>query len=77
MSGRRAGNAIKIQYPEKLDDLPDLPPHLNQEVLSTNPFRYQRKGDSYILYSVGWNQKDDGGVLAADSKEGDWPWPSP
>ena len=65
------------QYPDKLDELPDLPAHLNQEVLSEQPLRYQRKGDGYLLYSIGWNQKDDGGVLAKDDKEGDWVWPSP
>ena len=67
------------QYPDKLDDLPDLPAHLNQEVLSTDPLRYQRKGDGYLLYSVGWNQKDDGGVLSqpGHDDQGDWPWPSP
>jgi len=65
------------QYPEKLEELPDLPAHLNQEVLSEEPLRYERKGDGYLLYSVGWNQKDDGGVVAKDDKEGDWVWPSP
>jgi hypothetical protein len=65
------------QYPDKLDDLPDLPAHLNQEVLSKEPLRYQRKGDGYLLYSIGWNSKDDGGVRATDDTQGDWPWPSP
>jgi hypothetical protein len=67
------------QYPDKLDDLPELPPHLDQEVLSEQPLHYQRKGDDYLLYSVGWNQKDDGGTLDAhnDERKGDWPWPSP
>jgi hypothetical protein len=67
------------QYPDKLDDLPDLPAHLNQEVLSENPLQYHRKGDSYLLYSTGWNQKDDGGVLPepGHDDQGDWPWPSP
>jgi hypothetical protein len=65
------------QYPEKLDDLPELPAHLNQEVLTDHPLHYQRKGDGYLLYSIGWNQKDDGGVLAKDARDGDWPWPGP
>jgi len=65
------------QYPEKLDELPDLPAHLNQEVLSEQPLHYQRKGEGYALYSVGWNQKDDGGVYSNDAQMGDWPWPSP
>ena len=67
------------QYPDKLDQLPDLPAHLNQEVLSEQPLRYQRKGDSYLLYSIGWNQKDNGGKVAIDNKaaDGNWPWPKP
>jgi hypothetical protein len=65
------------QYPDSLNGLPDLPPHLNQEVLSEQPLQYHRKGDGYSLYSLGWNQKDDGGVYNTDPKEGDWPWPSP
>jgi len=64
-------------YPEKLEELPDLPAHLNQEVLSEEPLRYQRKGDGYQLYSVGWDQKDDGGVFNKDDRMGDWPWPGP
>jgi len=65
------------QYPEHLDDLLDLPTHLNQEVLSEQPLHYQRKGDGYQLYSIGWNQKDEGGLFSKEAKEGDWPWPSP
>jgi tetratricopeptide (TPR) repeat protein len=65
------------QYPDKLEELPDLPAHLNQEVLSETPLRYQRKGEGYLLYSVGWDQKDDGGVMDDNDKVGDWAWPSP
>ena len=40
--------------------------------------RDRRKGDGYQLYSIGWDQKDDGGVLDThDPLFGDWPWPSP
>jgi hypothetical protein len=68
------------QYPDKLEELPDLPTHLNQEVLSEKPFRYERKGNGYLLYSVGWNQQDDGGVPATydpPNNKDDLPWPSP
>jgi hypothetical protein len=65
------------QYPETLDKLPDLPAHLNQEVLSERPLRYQRQGNGYQLYSVGWDPKDDGGKYDIDARKGDWPWPSP
>lgn len=65
------------RYPEKLEELPDLPPHLDQEVFNEQPLHYARKGDGYLLYSVGWNQKDDGGTRSDDPAEGDWVWPSP
>jgi hypothetical protein len=74
------------QYPQELDELPDLPPHLNQEVLSKQPLHYQRKGDGYLLYSTGWDRKDHGGVRTGPRVEDgakvanadyDWVWPSP
>jgi hypothetical protein len=65
------------QYPEKLDDLPDLPLHLNQEVLDNQPLHYQRRAGTYSLYSLGWRQKDDGGQFSSDPQQGNWPWPSP
>jgi hypothetical protein len=74
------------QYPEVLPALPDLPPHLDQEVCSELPLRYEPKGDGYQLYSIGWDQKDDGatrtrrvpdknGVM--QQEDADWVWPSP
>jgi len=38
---------------------------------------YRREGDSYVLYSVGANMKDDGGVQfepRANRKKGDIIW---
>jgi hypothetical protein len=73
-------------YPEKLDELPDLPPHLNQEVLSEQPLHYQRKGNGYLLYSVGLDRTDHGGVPSGprvvagqnvQNADYDWVWPSP
>jgi hypothetical protein len=33
----------------------------------------------FLLYSVGWNETDDGGTAGtlADVKKGDWVWPYP
>ena len=34
----------------------------------------------FVLYSVGWNEKDDGGVPGKtrfDESEGDWVWEYP
>jgi len=57
-----------------------MPAYLNQEVLSRDEFRYQPKSNGYQLYSVGWNQKDDGGepknYLPPNNKD-DWLWPNP
>jgi hypothetical protein len=50
--------------------------------MNGEPYHYRLKPDgTFLLYSVGWNQKDDGGKVgrkdgAVDHLEGDWPWPS-
>jgi hypothetical protein len=36
-----------------------------------------RDGDRFLLYSIGWNEKDDGGTPAVpgeDIQSGDWAW---
>ena len=54
------------------------------DVISGEPLKYRRTDDGqFLLYSVGWNGKDDGGNVAmtkgttpqADHMEGDWVWP--
>lgn len=57
------------------------------DVIDGKPLRYCRNADGgYILYSVGWNQTDDGGQLAwvnnkkdtnLDVSAGDWVWQIP
>jgi len=34
--------------------------------------------DHFILYSIGWNEKDDGGTSGESlfAREGDWVWKS-
>jgi hypothetical protein len=72
-------------YPENLDQLVpqfvDKPP---VDVCDGKPLRYRKLPEGqFLLYSVGWNQKDDGGatqVMKPDGsdfvpKEGDWVWP--
>ncbi len=29
---------------------------------------------TYVLYSVGWNEIDDGGVAGTTPADGDWVW---
>ena len=39
------------------------------------PLKYHRTADGrFVLYSVGWNGKDDGGVAGKAVEEGDWVW---
>lgn len=61
--------------PQFVADVP-LDPMINQ------PFHYQPTDDGwFLLYSVGLNGKDDGGVMKSDERsdqeEKDWPWPVP
>jgi len=70
------------KFPEKLDALvPRFVATLPRDVISGEPLRYRRDGDGYVLYSVGWNQKDDGGQPGAKSalasEDGDWVWQMP
>jgi hypothetical protein len=57
------------QYPETLQALrPQFMDRLSND-------------SQFILYSVGWNEKDDGGVPSQhglfDDQEGDWVWAYP
>ncbi len=71
------------QLPETLDQLtPKFIAKLPTDVISGGPLHYQRKADGhFLLYEVGWNGTDDGGVIAKDSsgnvdpEKGDWVWP--
>lgn len=55
-------------YPETLEALKiELP----EDRYSGKPFIYKRKGAGFLMYSVGWNQKDDGGI---SFKEKDIVW---
>ncbi len=73
----------KGQFPEKLESLtPQYISRLPNDVITGQPYKYRRTDDGqFILYSVGWNEKDDGGVPGThglyDDKEGDWVWDYP
>jgi hypothetical protein len=77
-------------YPGSLDDLaPAFLPEVPHDVINGEPYRYRLKPDgTFLLYSVGWNQTDEGGLVvtslpsSADpddspQKHGDWVWPTP
>jgi hypothetical protein len=52
-------------FPEQLNALmPDLAERLPSDVLSGDSYKYKRiDSNRFLLYSVGWNGKDDGGVF--------------
>lgn len=74
-------------YPESLEAL--VPASLDQlphDIMTGDPYHYRlRPEGTFLLYSVGWNQKDDGGTeiyqkdspQAEDKTQGDWVWPTP
>ena len=72
------------QFPDTVDVLtPRFISPLPHDVITGGPYKYRRAADGqFVLYSVGWNEKDDGGVPGKklfDQSEGDWVWqyPSP
>ncbi len=72
------------QFPDTLDALtPRFISQLPHDMITGELYKYRRTADGqFVLYSVGWNEKDDGGVPGKtlfDEKEGDWVWqyPSP
>jgi len=73
-------------YPSSLDALvPAYISELPHDVVTGDPYHYQLRPDgTFLLYSVGWNQTDDGGktvyknnLTALDYEKGDWVWPTP
>jgi hypothetical protein len=79
-------------YPDRLDWLvSECVPNLSTDIISGQPLHYKSSGDAhYLLYSVGWNEIDDGGKVfsgkvdagagrldresSAPSLEADWVW---
>ena len=79
-------------FPEALDTLaPQFIDKLPHDIISgqpsqgsgsaSQPLHYRRTSDGqFVLYSVGWNETDDGGVAgidkdgAVDMQSGDWVW---
>jgi hypothetical protein len=72
------------KLPASLDGLaPRFIAAIPGDVIDGRPLRYRLDPDGgYVLYSIGWNQTDDGGVLAwskdkkvsVDIEHGDWVW---
>lgn len=71
------------QYPEQLDLLvPRFIARIPNDVITGELLKYRREADgTFVLYSVGWNEADDGGEpgltksgAAPDPNQGDWVW---
>jgi hypothetical protein len=66
-------NALDALVPQYLAAVP-------RDVIDGQPLRYRRDGlDKFTLWSVGWNQTDDGGEIVRngdrlDETKGDWVW---
>ncbi|MGO8766287.1 MAG: hypothetical protein ACLQSR_14265 [Limisphaerales bacterium] len=74
-------------YPDSLDALaPQFMQEVPHDIINGEPLHYQKTDDwQFILYSVGWNETDDGGTVAyhqgssqtVDINQGDWVWRYP
>jgi hypothetical protein len=75
---------IDGDYPASLDVLVpqfiEQPPH---DLIGGHPLHYRRTDNGkFVLYSVGWNERDDGGQPGLDRQGhedhqfGDWVWPN-
>jgi hypothetical protein len=75
------------EFPESLDALaPQFIEKIPHDIINSQPLHYRRTDDGqFVLYSVGWNETDDGGVVAftkgktpsVDNNKGDWVWRYP
>ena len=80
-------------YPDSLDAIASqFPEGIPHDIINGEPLHYRRTDDGqFILYSVGWNETDDGGVVVfkntsnprdesktgIDMDKGDWVWRYP
>jgi hypothetical protein len=65
---------LEVLRPQYLDKLP-------HDIIGGQPLHYRRtEAGKFLLYSIGWNDKDDGGTVALaqsgaeDREHGDWVW---
>jgi hypothetical protein len=73
------------EYPKTLDALaPQFIEKLPHDIINGQPLHYRREANGqFLLYSVGWNEADDGGQVGLnkdgkfDWQRGDWVWQYP
>jgi hypothetical protein len=74
-------------YPGSLGELtPKFIDEVPHDIMNGQSYHYRLNGDgTFLLYSVGWNQKDDSGTVGFDKdypkiidyEQADWVWPTP
>jgi hypothetical protein len=75
------------EFPESLDALaPQFVAKVPHDVIGGQSLKYRRTSDGqFVLYSIGWNEADDGGAVVfrkgstpgVDISQGDWVWRYP
>jgi len=75
------------EYPDSLNALtPQFMEKIPHDIINGEPLHYRRTNDGqFVLYSVGWNETDDGGGVVFEGKktdrvdisQGDWVWRYP
>ena len=73
------------EYPQTLDALTlQFITEVPHDIINGQPLHYRLRPDGqFILYSVGWNETDDGGQIIltkkgmVDREKGDWVWQYP
>jgi hypothetical protein len=81
------------EFPESLNALsPQFIEKIPHDIINGQPLHYRRTSDGqFVLYSVGWNETDDGGIVVfkngsaprdewkagIDMNKGDWVWQYP
>ena len=77
--------AVQGDYPDSLQALvPAFADALPRDLIGGQPYHYRREAEGkFMLYSIGWNESDDGGQVATttgpsvDYSKGDWVWQTP
>lgn len=68
------------KYPAALTELvPKYLAKVPHEAVSSEPMRYRAENGGYVLWSAGWDGKDDGGIFLRPGnapESGDWVWRS-
>ena len=70
-------------YPETLNALtPQFIDKIPADIIGGQPLKYRIDKKQFVLYSIGWNAKDDGGIAdlrndgSPNPETADWVWPN-